>query len=276
MFTPETFISLVVLGLAVGTFGTLVGAGGGFILTPVLLILYPADSAATITAISLMVVFWNAASGSAAYAWQRRIDYRTGVIFALCTLPGSVVGAVLVQYASRRLFDALTAALLGGLAVWILARGNATDVVRTTIGGAHRVLVDRSGARYEYQVPLLRGGLLSLGVGFVATFLGIGGGIIHVPLLIGVLGFPVHVATATSHFILAIMSGTSTLTHVALGSFAAGHGLRRAASLSLGVVVGAQLGAAISQKVGGPRIRQLLAGGLAVLAVRLAWSVVIT
>jgi uncharacterized membrane protein YfcA len=66
----------------------------------------------------------------------------------------------------------------------------------------------------------------------------------------------------------------STLTHVALGSFMHGHGLRRAASLSIGVVAGAQLGALLSKRVPGHRIRQLLALGLIALAVRLGLSVI--
>ena len=57
-----TYALLALLGFGVGIFGTLVGAGGGFILTPVLLILYPHESALTITSISLVVVFFNAAS----------------------------------------------------------------------------------------------------------------------------------------------------------------------------------------------------------------------
>jgi hypothetical protein len=65
---------LALLGVGVGLFGTLVGAGGGFILTPVLLLLYPDTKAVTIAAISLLVVFFNALSGSVAYARQRRLD----------------------------------------------------------------------------------------------------------------------------------------------------------------------------------------------------------
>ena len=76
------------------------------------------------------------------------------------------------------------------------------------------------------------GVLLSLGIGFVSSFLGIGGGVIHVPVMSPVLGLPVHVATATSHFVLAVMSGAATLTHLAEGSYRAGDGLRRSRSPS--------------------------------------------
>jgi uncharacterized protein len=65
-FTTTTAGALVALGFGVGALGTLVGAGGGFILTPVLLIVYPHDSPQTITAISIGAVFFNASSGSIA------------------------------------------------------------------------------------------------------------------------------------------------------------------------------------------------------------------
>ena len=65
-FSPTVAVLLVLIGVAVGAFGTIVGSGGGFILTPILLLLYPHDKPATITAISLTAVFFNAASGSAA------------------------------------------------------------------------------------------------------------------------------------------------------------------------------------------------------------------
>lgn len=97
----------------------------------------------------------------------------------------------------------------------------------------------------------------------------------HVPLLVEVLGLPTHIATATSHFVLAIMALVATITHALSGSlFHHGVGLRRAAALSVGVVVGAQLGARLPQPLGGRAIQQLLAGGLLLLAGRLILSVV--
>jgi uncharacterized membrane protein YfcA len=253
----------------VGVFGTLVGAGGGFILTPVLLLVYPHDSPSTITAISLVVVFFNALSGSAAYARQRRIDYRSGIAFAVATFPGAVGGALLVSVAPRRLFDALMAVLLAGLAAWLTVGTLRRASAAPRRAGAARELTDREGTTYSYAVPVGRGVALSVLVGFVSSFLGIGGGVIHVPLLIGALGFPVHIATATSHFVLANMSAVGTVTHILTGDFAGGTGVGRALALSAGVVVGAQAGALISQRVHGVVIQRLLAIALGALAVRL-------
>jgi len=121
-------------------------------------------------------------------------------------------------------------------------------------------------------VPIRRGVAYSLVVGFVSSFLGIGGGVMHVPLLVRALGFPTHLATATSHFVLAMIAGTGAVTHLVAGSFAHGHGVRRAISLSIGVVLGAQLGARLSLRVSGRVVEGLLGIALVALAVRLIFS----
>ena len=85
-------LTLVTVGALVGALGTLIGAGGGFLLVPLLLLVYhlpPPDAVGT----SLAVVFLNAVSGTLAYLRQRRVDLGLGVRFAAATLPGAIGGA---------------------------------------------------------------------------------------------------------------------------------------------------------------------------------------
>jgi hypothetical protein len=222
-----------------------------------------------LTAISLTAVFFNAASGSVAYAHQRRIDYRSGLTFAAAALPGSIAGALVVGSVSRSVFNVLMALVLFFLAASLLLGEPGKDH-KPKGHLSPRQLTDRYGTSYEYAVPVRRGAAFSAVVGFVSSFLGIGGGVIHVPLLVRMFGFPTHIATATSHFVLAIIAGGGVATHVAAGSFSHGHGVRRAAALSVGVVVGAQLGARLSLRVSGRAVEQLLALALLALAIRLA------
>jgi uncharacterized membrane protein YfcA len=140
-------IALAVLGLCVGAFGTIIGAGGGFILVPVLLILYPDYEPEKLTAISLFVVCANATSGSIAYARQHRIDYLTGLIFAAASVPGVVSGAIVVHYIPERVFSAMFGVLLLlGVAYAALSRpeaireplrGRGILVRRARPGGPH-------------------------------------------------------------------------------------------------------------------------------------------
>ena len=109
--------------------------------------------------------------------------------------------------------------------------------------------------------------LISTGVGFISSLLGIGGGIIHVPALVRILKFHIHVATATSHLILAITALTGTIVHIATGAFH--HGWRRTVCLAIGVVIGAQIGARLSTRIHGTWILRALAIALVFVGIRL-------
>ena len=262
---------LLILGVVVGAFGTLVGAGGGFVLVPLLALLEPALATAAVTGVSLAVVAFNATSGALAYARDRRVDYRSGIPFALATLPGSVLGAIITQYLDRRWFDIAFSVLLVALAGLLITRGEAVPRAELAEGSGrwhrHRELTDRAGTLHRYRVHMPTGVAISFVVGFASSLLGIGGGIIHVPVLIGVLGFPTHIATATSHFVLAIMATAGTITHIVAGDLV---GLeRQTILLGVGAVVGAQLGARLSTKVHGLLIVRALAVGLAFVGLRL-------
>src|SRR5215472_16574155 len=136
-------VAYTALGVGVGTIGTLMGAGGGFVLIPILLFLHPSEPAANVTAISLAVVFANALSGSSAYAYQRRVDWRSGLLFALAGFPGSIVGAWLTNFIDRRLFDPLLGATLILGAILVLTRRPAQ--AGPDPAAATRTLVERDG-----------------------------------------------------------------------------------------------------------------------------------
>ena len=99
--------------------------------------------------------------------------------------------------------------------------------------------------------------------------LGIGGGIIHVPAMVQWLRFPVYIATATSHFILAIMSTVSVAVHIFQGSYNDVHVQKLLLGLCIGVIPGAQLGAFISHKIQTNLIIKILALCLALVALRI-------
>src|ERR1044071_9111133 len=109
---PLQLLWLIPLGLLIGAFGTLIGAGGGFILVPILLLIYPDEKTELITAISLAVVFFNATSGSVAYARMKRVDYKSGLVFAIATVPGAILGAISTTYLPRGVFDVIFGVLM--------------------------------------------------------------------------------------------------------------------------------------------------------------------
>jgi uncharacterized membrane protein YfcA len=259
---------LTLLGGVIGTYGTLIGAGGGIFLVPMLLLLYPQDSPNTIASISLAVVFFNAASGTVAYARMRRVDYQAGLLFAASTVPGAILGAYATSLLSRQLFDLILSVLILSLAALIILRpAPQTEAVRVRRYVLTRRLTDAKGVDYAYAFSTPRGVGLSFLIGWVSSLLGIGGGAFHVPALVYLLHFPLHVATATSHFTLAIMSLIGSVTHVLMGDFS--HGIRRTLALAAGVIVGGQLGALLSQRLRGITLIRILALGLVLFGIRL-------
>jgi len=242
--------ALLILGFAVGAVGTLIGAGGGFLLVPTLLLLDEHVSPEVTAGISLAVVFFNATSGSIAYARMGRVDFRAGTIFAIAALPGAIIGAYTTAHIPRHVFDAIFGFMLIAASIYLL----------TTSG---KKIDKRSSGKYNIWL----GVAISAGVGFISSVLGIGGGIIHVPALTQALNFPVHAATATSHYVLSITALIATLIRLKNGSLDGQ--FQTIAWLSAGAIAGAQAGAKLSNRVRGSWILRCLAIGLGLVGVRI-------
>ncbi|MBF6612235.1 MAG: sulfite exporter TauE/SafE family protein [Chloroflexi bacterium] len=266
-------VAFVVFGLAVGAYGTLIGAGGGFIVVPVLVLGlgWPHQQA---VATSLFVVTANAASGSASYLRQKRVDIRTGLQFAAATIPGAVIGSYLVQLLSGRVFNIIFGIVLVIVSSYLMLRPGKPESHNASTarpeglrgwGWTVRHIVDARGQAFDYGFPKGWGILLSFGVGFMSSILGIGGGIIHVPALVTLFDFPAHVATATSHFVLVFSTATGTIVQLFNGNVRLGEAI----SMSVGAVIGAQIGGELSHRVKGQWIVRGLAAALTLVGIRL-------
>src|SRR6478735_2986186 len=179
------------LGIFVGTIGTMIGAGGGFILVPLLMMMYPNFSAQQITAISMLCVACNGSSGSIAYLFRRQVHLKTALIFTLASVPGAWLGSSLTRFVDRPTFEMFFAVVLFALGAVIFFRKPKSAL-------RHTEQVNWTPSKRDYVL----GFAISLSVGFMAAALGIGGGIVHVPLMAQVLQMPVHLAAGTSHLIL--------------------------------------------------------------------------
>jgi uncharacterized protein len=271
MFTTA---ELLIIGLFIGAAGTLIGAGGGFILVPFLLLADHSLSTEIVTAISIAVVAANAISGSIAYARSGRIDYKAGLLFAACTIPGSILGVFVTAYIPRLAFRLFFGLLLIALSVLLFLKKKEKKQRQFTQnnipkGWKHHEITGRNSVTYSYTYNQYRGVLISIVVGFLSPLLGIGGGIIHVPALVQWLYFPVYVATATSHFILAIMCTISVIVHAAEGNYNNPEIQHLIIFIATGAVVGAQVGAFISHKIKTTIIVRALAICLCVVGLRL-------
>lgn len=254
------FILFLLLGIFVGIFGTLVGIGGGLICVPIFILLlsdggiYPYfHSAAQVTGTSLVIVLANAVSGTIAYIRQGRVFFRAAIPFALATLPGALYGSYIVDRFSTPMLDLYFGMFLVCMACIMY------------FNSRHKPPTDIMELPSDFKFNQWVGIGASFFVGFLSSIFGIGGGVIHVPLMIYLLGFPVHVATATSHFVLACSSVFGVISHFMLDHII----WLPAISIAVGAAVGAQIGAKISKKTKSKVILTLLSLAMLALGCRL-------
>lgn len=181
--------------------GSMVGLGGGFILVPIMRLYFgmaPAEAAGT----SLVLVTANSGAGAFTYLLQKRVHVRLGLLFAAGGLPGSILGAILVQHITPGMFD---------WAFCIFLLGVAADM----IFNARRRVKARSDAMVAKRKPMSYRLAIALGflVGIVSSAFGIGGGVIVVPSLLYLSNLPAHAISATSHFVLILTAPTGLIVH---------------------------------------------------------------
>ena len=258
---------LPVLGASVAALGTMVGLGGGFILVPILIFLFPEAPPATLIAISLTVVFLNASSASISNVRARRIDVRTAGLLLLGATPAAVAGSAAAQRVSRDAFESLFGGLLIVGAFYIVWRS--TKVADQDLSDQHepnREIRERRGPIYRFYVDTLLAVVVSPTAGFVSSFFGIGGGVIHVPALTFILKVPMRVASSTALLVLVFTSIAALLTLFFSGAIE--EGWRRAGLLGIGALFGAQFGVYLSARVNPKVVLLILSAALVIVGVR--------
>ncbi len=252
----DTFLHIffIISGFLIGTYGTLVGVGGGFLLIPLLLILYPNAPSETITSISLSVIFFNSLSGTISYWRMKRINFKVGILFALSSIPGSIAGALTTSFITRRIFEIIFGLFLMVSAIFLSFK---------------RFKNNSKSEEIVTSSKIKKGAILSFIIGYLSAMLGVAGGIIHVPVLVYLLNFPVHIATATSHFILFVITLFGALTHVIKGSLH--NSWLKVITLTIGVIPGAGVGAYLSSKIREIWIIRALTIAIFILGLRLVF-----
>lgn len=245
----------IFLGIFTGVLGTLIGAGGGFILSPIFIFMYPNISATQLTAMSLMVIAANSVSGTVGYAVRDQIHWKSVLFFSLAAIPGVHIGIELIHTLRRDVFDFLFGIMLVALAIFIFYRSQLSKR-------------DLNASEFFWSVKSgVIGSVISFFVGILSSLMGIGGGIVHVPLLSEGLKYPLHIAAGTSHAILAITSVNAVANHFLSGDYTPLNPILP--YLCLGLILGAQIGAYLSKRVSNKSILRILAGALFIVGIRL-------
>lgn len=261
---------LALMGLFAGTYGTIVGAGGGFIVGPLFLLVFDIEPRMAVGT-TLALVLLNSIFGTMAYSRQRRIDFRSGILFGLAASPGSVIGALALVAAPDGVFHIAFGLLLLLVAAFLVLRPPLENRPAMQLTGgtrlvARRRIVTAEGHTYDYQYRHPGAVALNVVLGFISSFFGIGGGFLRAPALVYAFHFPVEIATATSIFTLSIYTAVGSATHLTLGHVSF---FPLLVFTGLGVIAGSQVGAALSTRLSGTWTLRFLALALAALGAQL-------
>lgn len=258
---------LLIIGLIAGGYGTIVGAGGGFIFVPALLLLLKMEPAIAAGS-GLVIVLINSLSGVVGYAKQHKINYRVGIFIGIGALPGSLLGIWLLQVYASDYFYIVFATVLMLLGIFLFAKnlpfGQRRKETEDQMGATHSDLTynDQEGKiqiKAQWLIPL---GFL---MGILSSYLGIGGGWLLVPILIYLFKMPTHFATATSIFSLCIYSSFGVISQF----FYQNIDWTVVAWGGVGIIIGSQLGVLLAKKIPSKTIIQMLSFLLIVIGFRM-------
>ena len=200
------------------------------------------------TAIGTSLVCVAATSMTAAAVGVRagRADIRLGIALELATVAGATLGGVSAPFVPERLLAGAFAALMIYVAVSMIAGSRAEESLEVGQAPVDPTAPDgpMAPAYRSHRLPAALAG--SVGAGVSSALLGIGGGVVKVPLLRLLMGAPLHVATATSNYVVGVTAAAGAYAYLLRGEVDAAV----AGPMVLGVAAGALLGARV-----GPSLR---------------------
>jgi uncharacterized membrane protein YfcA len=267
-----TSVAAFLIAVLAGAFGSVLGIGGGLFIIPSLTLFLHVELKTAIAA-SVVAVIATSLGGGHVYVRRQLANVRLGLLLALATAPTAVVGALLATRANARLLAAIFAVVLGASAYRMLtaALGPTQEGAGIRQGRASRIDFrgryaddDSAAATYAVQhVPL--GIVASTAAGMVSGLLGVGGGIVQVPVMHLIMGVPVKVATTTSTYIIGITAMAAAFVYYNHRPSYVDPAL--AVPVTLGVFLGSSAGSAFLTRVSGRALRTVF------IAVLLAYTI---
>lgn len=248
MLTLPLALAVAVAGTVAGALGALVGIGGGVLLVPFLVlgVHLPIHQA---VGVSLMTVIATSTAVSAGTAGKQLINLRLGMLLEVATAAGGLLGSISAQALTPRTLASLFSIVTGTIAIFTFARldrRNVLDEAADTGRWGGRLFDEDSGRIVSYRVKRIPLALVgSFVAGNLSTLLGIGGGVIKVPLLNAWCGVPMRVAAATSSFMIGVTATSGAIVYYGEGAIVPA----LAASAVLGVRAGSAVGLNIGPKL---------------------------
>ena len=251
-------VAVIAAGSVAGGLGSLLGIGGGVFLVPFLNAGLGLDFKVA-AATGLMTVIATSSVVSAGRAGRHLINLRLGMLLEVATTVGGLLAAVTVAGLSNHTLDLIFAVVTAVITVLMLTRLDRRNVLDPNVspgalGG--RFHDDDTGKDVVYQVKRLPLGMTaSFLAGYVSGTLGIGGGILKVPVLNAWCGVPMRAAAATSALMIGVTAAASAPQYFARGQV----NPPVAAAAGVGVLLGSRVGMHVSSRARVKWLKMLMA-----------------
>jgi uncharacterized membrane protein YfcA len=235
-------------GFVAGTFGALLGLGGGVLLIPFLVIVLGVPMHQAI-ATSIIAVIATSSAGAAMNMERRIVNMRLGMLLEIATVCGAILGGITANYLSATVLSRLFSGLLFIVAIIMVVRSRQNNGAETTntqgvLSGTYQDGATGESITYAAKnIPAILG--ISLIAGNVSGLLGVGGGIFKVPAMHMIAGIPMKAATATSNFMIGVTAAASAFIYFAHGQI----NPFIASTAALGVLAGSMTGVRISRRI---------------------------
>ncbi len=261
-------------GFAAGLFGSLLGLGGGVLIVPLLTLGFGLPLREAV-GVSLVAVIVTSSASAGVYLERHVANLRLGMTLELFTASGALVGGLVAFALSEQVLAGLFTVLLVYTAFTMARRqdapapaGDVEPAAAVPIAAEPTPGEPPAGERPPpYAVRNFGWGIVgSLFAGVVSALLGIGGGLIKVPLMNVAMGVPLRVATATSNLMIGITAAASAIIYLLRG----GIDPYVAGPTAVGVFVGASLGSRTAHRVDVRVLRMLFVVVLLVTAWQMA------
>lgn len=244
---------LIPLGLVIAALSSMIGLAGGSFMVPMLVLVFGLPTQKAV-GVSLFAIVFMTISATTAYAVQKRIHYRVGLLLDTLDVPGAVIGAYVTTLIAPRWLGGMFGGLLLVIATYIIFKKNSekkNDSNYKFLGLSSRVV--------GY---CLLGSLLS---GVVSAMFGIGGGVIDETVMILLLGMSIHLSAGTAMFGMAITTIAAVIPHWYIGNILPDYAI----PLAIGCVLGAQVGAYYSKRVRASTLKKILGAVFVVIGLRM-------
>lgn len=262
--TMLTLLLLFITSLAVGFVSSIVGIGGGSILTPLLTLAFGYDVKVSI-ATSLLCIVVTSSSASGVYLEKGLVNMKIALLLEPTTVLGAIIGAFITITIPSEIVKGILGIMLLYLATTMMYR-----VIGSKSKGSKE---DGCTSGSALSTPLKReiaAVMISFVAGMLSGMLGIGGGVIKVPLLTLVLGLPLKSAIATSSFMIGLTAAAGSIVYLLKGFIEP----FLVAVVASGIMPGAILGAKTMRRLKPRTLSLLLSIILFYSALRLLWSMI--